>query len=294
MDLSQNKIKNKGAKALASVLKRSQILQWLDLGYNEITDKGIIVLAEALKTNQTLQYLNLNENLFDLEGTQALEKMLTTNYTLQELVLWASYYSEAPDKDLDKRMNDLLSANKRSATIFKKRTDAIKSFIASHRGQPVVEDKDFQKQMHLRQRKIEALIPLLEKIHRGVGRDPLNDEYKRKLEVITQELTQSLYGLLLNPLHQELMNLPFEDIREGGDFALAENLCKIWVKFFGYKYPQWLIKLKSSLKEEVLRLFQSMIARAGGKNMPPSADSEPIDPLALFDWVCTISTDFSS
>lgn len=94
-------IDDKGALALAKMLKVNKTLEKLDLSYNRIDDEGCIAIAAALRGNQKLATLNLVGNEcadnYDAASSggcyEALLDLLDKNKTLKDLIL------EAADQD---------------------------------------------------------------------------------------------------------------------------------------------------------------------------------------------------
>ena len=89
LDLGDSNIGDRGATALADVLRYNTVLESLDLGYNnKIGDLGAASLAAALKLNTALKTLILSENLIGDEGATALAlALLNKNTALSELDL---------------------------------------------------------------------------------------------------------------------------------------------------------------------------------------------------------------
>ena len=83
--LSENSITDRGATALAEMLKENKTLQQLDVSDNSIGDGGATALAEMLKENKTLQQLGVSSNSIGDGGATALAEMLKENKTLQQL-----------------------------------------------------------------------------------------------------------------------------------------------------------------------------------------------------------------
>ena len=78
-------ITEKGASALAEMLKENRTLRQLDVSVNSIGDGGATALAEMLKENRILQQLNVSNNSIGIGGATALVEMLKENRTLQQL-----------------------------------------------------------------------------------------------------------------------------------------------------------------------------------------------------------------
>ena len=83
--LSRNNITERGATALAEMLKENRMLQQLDVGHNSIGDGGATALAEMLKGNMMLQKLDISSNFIGDGGATVLAEMLKENRTLQQL-----------------------------------------------------------------------------------------------------------------------------------------------------------------------------------------------------------------
>jgi len=68
LNLSNNKIGDRGIEILFSGLSHRNSLSLIDLSHNEISDQGLLSITENLKVNTTLQILSLQANLFTIKG----------------------------------------------------------------------------------------------------------------------------------------------------------------------------------------------------------------------------------
>ena len=87
--LNSNGFGDRGATALAEVLKENRTLQQLNVGYNSIGQGGATALAEMLKENSSLKHLNLDDDSIGGKGTAILVESLKYNTTLKKL--WLSW-----------------------------------------------------------------------------------------------------------------------------------------------------------------------------------------------------------
>ena len=85
LDFNSNEFGDRGATALAEMLKENGTLQQLDVSGNFIGQEGATALAEMLKENRTLQQLDVSDNSIGQGGATALAEMLKENRTLQQL-----------------------------------------------------------------------------------------------------------------------------------------------------------------------------------------------------------------
>ena len=94
LDLSFNKLGNKGAKEVAEGLVGNTTLLHLNVNSNGLTDDGIVYLAEALETgNNTLQYMRFADgNKIRDCGIVRLAKALHVNTSIRELNLTNEAY----------------------------------------------------------------------------------------------------------------------------------------------------------------------------------------------------------
>ena len=83
--LSRNNITDRGATALAEMLKKNRMLQQLDIRHNSIGAGGATALVEVLKENRILQQLNVRDNSIGDGGATTLAEMLMENRMLQQL-----------------------------------------------------------------------------------------------------------------------------------------------------------------------------------------------------------------
>ncbi|XP_073789914.1 dynein regulatory complex subunit 5 isoform X2 [Danio rerio] len=93
LDFSHNHISDRGARAIAKLLNRSQ-LKTLIVCNNQIRGAGAQALAHALAKNNTLTSLNLRLNRIADEGGQALAQALIKNKTLVNLHLGGNNMTE--------------------------------------------------------------------------------------------------------------------------------------------------------------------------------------------------------
>ena len=83
--LSKNSITDRGATALAEMLKENRTLRQLDIGGNSIDVGAAIALVEMLKEKKTLQQLSIRNNFIGDGGATTLAEILKENKTLQQL-----------------------------------------------------------------------------------------------------------------------------------------------------------------------------------------------------------------
>jgi len=79
LDVSTNKIGDRGMSALSDALRLNAGLQSLKIGFNRIGTLGCESLFEGLKSNHYLQELHLDNNLIDNDSVQHLTKLLVVN-----------------------------------------------------------------------------------------------------------------------------------------------------------------------------------------------------------------------
>ncbi len=88
IDLSGQRIGDKGAKALAEVLKVNKSITEINLGENQIGDEGAKALADAFKVNRSLTKINLWGNRIGDNGAMALaDSILLFNRSIIEINL---------------------------------------------------------------------------------------------------------------------------------------------------------------------------------------------------------------
>lgn len=98
-------IDDKGAIAMAKMLKVNKTLEKLDLSYNKIADEGCIAIATALRGNGKLSTLNLMGNEcadnYDASSSggcyEALLDLLEKNKTLKDLILEPNDQDDSSD-----------------------------------------------------------------------------------------------------------------------------------------------------------------------------------------------------
>ena len=88
LDMSRNSVGEKGALAMAEVLKHNKTLRKLNISYNSVGERGALAMAETLKQhNTTLTVLDMSGNSVGERGALAMAEMLEHNTTLEKLVL---------------------------------------------------------------------------------------------------------------------------------------------------------------------------------------------------------------
>ncbi|KAJ3351744.1 hypothetical protein GGF32_004099 [Allomyces javanicus] len=85
LELSFNRLTDRGGAALANWLKDAKCLQNLILASNDLGPAGAAALANALTYNTTLRALDLSHNPIGGDGGLALASVLQVNTTLQKL-----------------------------------------------------------------------------------------------------------------------------------------------------------------------------------------------------------------
>lgn len=79
LNLCNNKIRDEGATALATALLTNTALKHLDLSLNDMEDNGVMALAEAIKVNTTLTALNISGNECSYEGLREIVNAFKDN-----------------------------------------------------------------------------------------------------------------------------------------------------------------------------------------------------------------------
>ncbi|XP_043945257.1 NLR family CARD domain-containing protein 3 [Protopterus annectens] len=87
LDMRNNCIGPKGAKALSDALKINQGLVSLNLQNNKIGEEGAVYVAEAIQCNRKLTSLHLQKNLIGHEGAKRIAEALKYSSSLLELIL---------------------------------------------------------------------------------------------------------------------------------------------------------------------------------------------------------------
>ena len=85
--LSNNKVDDEGAVAIAEMLKNNKTLKLLDMSYNSVGERGALAMAEALNCNTTLTELNMSKNTVGNDGVLAIADALKHNTVLMGLHL---------------------------------------------------------------------------------------------------------------------------------------------------------------------------------------------------------------
>ena len=75
LDLSNKKISDEGARALAKALERNVTLNTLNLENNPIGDMGVKTLRKAYETNKNLQFLYISSNKIGEQGKKTIERI---------------------------------------------------------------------------------------------------------------------------------------------------------------------------------------------------------------------------
>jgi hypothetical protein len=95
IDLSYNQIRNRGAKSIAKVIKRSESLRDLSLAGNEIRLAGIKSIASAVSKSEAIEYLQIHSNPLceAAQGFYVIREAVLENNTLINVFL-GSFPSE--------------------------------------------------------------------------------------------------------------------------------------------------------------------------------------------------------
>ena len=94
LDLSFNKINSKGGFYIGKGLIDAQGIQQLLLGYNKLEDEGCEFIANGLEKNSSLFEINLDNNNISNKGINALCKYLKNNENLMKVSLNGNKISE--------------------------------------------------------------------------------------------------------------------------------------------------------------------------------------------------------
>lgn len=94
LDLSNNLIGDRGARAVGKFLNNHSQLVRLSLCDNQIRAAGAQAIAHALTKNTTLRFLNLRQNRIGDDGGQAICRSLLKNSTLVEINLSSNDMAE--------------------------------------------------------------------------------------------------------------------------------------------------------------------------------------------------------
>jgi Ran GTPase-activating protein (RanGAP) involved in mRNA processing and transport len=92
INLSYNKITDKGVNSLSKLLEYAENLRELNLMCNEVGDSGCEKIASALKGKVFLSHLNLNNNIIGNAGVMFINELLYTNVNLTHLDLGSNRY----------------------------------------------------------------------------------------------------------------------------------------------------------------------------------------------------------
>lgn len=92
IDLSFNKLTDKGASVLSKLLEYAENIKVMNLKGNKLTDTGCESMNRGLKGKQKLKYLNLNSNQFGNLGLMHINELLYTNPSLTFLDVGGNRY----------------------------------------------------------------------------------------------------------------------------------------------------------------------------------------------------------
>ena len=92
IDLSFNKITDKGLATLSKLLESVENIKKVNLKGNQVGDSGCENIAKALRGKQHLQYLNLNTNVFGNLGLMSINELLFKNPSLEYLDVGCNRY----------------------------------------------------------------------------------------------------------------------------------------------------------------------------------------------------------
>eukprot|EP01045_Picozoa_sp_COSAG04_P019073 COSAG04_NODE_1819_length_5500_cov_5.703573_2_plen_985_part_00 len=85
LDLSRNRLRDKGARAIVKVLAGTSSIKRLGLEHNGIGDVGAAALGDMLRTHASVNDVNLRKNTFTDTGARALVVALHENHAIERL-----------------------------------------------------------------------------------------------------------------------------------------------------------------------------------------------------------------
>ena len=85
LDLSRNRLRDKGAAAVVKVLAGNSSIKRLQLEHNGIGDPGAAALGDLLRKHSSITDVNLRKNAFTDTGARALVVALHENHAIQQL-----------------------------------------------------------------------------------------------------------------------------------------------------------------------------------------------------------------
>ncbi|GMH37109.1 hypothetical protein BSKO_04982 [Bryopsis sp. KO-2023] len=89
LNLSHNKLPDKGGAAIVDALYSNTTLTELNLSNNKLAEKTAIALSNSLQVNNVLRHLNVSWNAFRSRGVAAIAEGLTPNLSIQSVdVSW--------------------------------------------------------------------------------------------------------------------------------------------------------------------------------------------------------------
>ena len=92
MDLSYNKLTDKGASVLSKLLEYADNIKKINLKGNKLGDNGCDSMNKALKEKKKLVYLNLNSNTFGNVGLMSINELLFKTPSLKFLDVGGNRY----------------------------------------------------------------------------------------------------------------------------------------------------------------------------------------------------------
>ncbi len=78
---------NSNARALVSILHKTNVITELNLSNTGLDDDGIKEICDGIKKNNTIKLLNLSHNHFGVAGASYLEEALKVNQSIQSVDL---------------------------------------------------------------------------------------------------------------------------------------------------------------------------------------------------------------
>jgi len=90
LDLSFNRIAERGATILCTALRSNRLITTLDLRGNNLGDRGAGAIAAAMKFNRVLEFLNLQSNGISDKGAVYLADALNLTTSLKRVDLWGN------------------------------------------------------------------------------------------------------------------------------------------------------------------------------------------------------------
>ncbi|EPY19411.1 hypothetical protein STCU_05423 [Strigomonas culicis] len=94
LTLKGNKLSQDAGALLAKLLERKENFICLDVSYNRLRDKGSVSLAKSVKAHSRLRFLSLENNSMGTVGIKSMVDAVCACQTIETFLIWGNDFSD--------------------------------------------------------------------------------------------------------------------------------------------------------------------------------------------------------